>query len=74
MQDPTEKHCCDVGILGKHEVNNNNNKVRVFLRMIFPRIPAYSATRNFRQTSVEGFRGLNFEIQLVKKVIYSTQN
>ena len=22
--DPTEKHCCDVGILGKHEVNNNN--------------------------------------------------
>ena len=25
MQDPTEKHCCDVGILGKHEVNNNNN-------------------------------------------------
>ena len=28
LQDPTEKHFCDVGILGKYEVinNNNNNK------------------------------------------------
>ena len=25
MQDPTEKHFGDVGILDKYEVNNNNN-------------------------------------------------
>ena len=25
LQDPTEKHFCDVGILGKYEDNNNNN-------------------------------------------------
>ena len=25
MQDPTEKHFCDVGMLGKYEDNNNNN-------------------------------------------------
>ena len=33
MQDPTEKHFGDVGILDKYEVNNNNNNlgVRVFL-------------------------------------------
>ena len=25
MQDPTEKHSSDVGILDKYEINNNNN-------------------------------------------------
>ena len=27
MQDPTEKHFGDVGILDKYEVNNNNNNI-----------------------------------------------
>ena len=28
MQDPTEKHFGDVGILDKYEVNNNNNNMQ----------------------------------------------
>ena len=27
LQDPTEKHFGDVGILDKYEDNNNNNKI-----------------------------------------------
>ena len=34
MQDPTEKHFCDVGILGKYEVNNNNNKILRSFKLI----------------------------------------
>ena len=30
MQDPTEKHFGDVGILDKYEVNNNNNNSQQF--------------------------------------------
>ena len=29
MQDPTEKHCGDVGILVKYKDNNNNNNNNV---------------------------------------------
>jgi hypothetical protein len=35
LQDPTEKHFGDVGILDKYEKNNNNNSNGNFIEIIY---------------------------------------
>ena len=63
MQDPTEKHCGDVGILVKYKDNNNKNNNNNKHRRVqcYPDIVSEPSARNEARSTSHSYRNLSKE-------------